>query len=238
MGLPTDPSNLGPQAGNSFWNESLLDRPLVGVPVAYPVGFGQGMVSNAEQQNGSGWQQQTADSDINNTDAGTAGGELQAATHEGGLPNDAAAGASANDGGEGTSGDASADAYNLYELLGGRELHPDMPDRPMSFSQHYNHQNPTRDQAPSASYRTYVQNSLARTYEQQQQQQGKGEGDKAGGENGLLPSESALNAVAAAAAAAAEAEGKEGLDQDAQGNNLAAEWYAWENFSQMLNNRQ
>ncbi|EST09533.1 Zn(2)-C6 fungal-type DNA-binding domain protein [Kalmanozyma brasiliensis GHG001] len=234
VGLPTDPNNLGPQAGNSFWNESLLDRPLVGVPVAYPVGFGQGVLSNAEQQNGSAWPQQAGEGDLANTDAGTAGGDLQAQSHEGGLAPDTAAG-------EGAADDASADAYNLYELLGGRELQPGLPDRPMSFSQHYNHQNPARgDQAPSASYRTYVQNSLARTYDQQQQAKGDGEaGDKTGGENGLsadqLPSESALNAVAAAAAAAAEAEG---LDPNAQGNNLAAEWYAWENVSQMLNNRQ
>ncbi len=55
VGLPTDPNHLGPQTGNSFWSESLLDRPLVGVPVAYPVGFGQGILSQSEQQNGSSW---------------------------------------------------------------------------------------------------------------------------------------------------------------------------------------
>lgn len=246
VGLPTDPNNLGPQTGNSFWSESLLDRPLVGVPVAYPVGFGQGMLSNSEHQNGSSWSQAQHESQAEisgvSGNANT-GGEAQAQANNGLAPE---AGA---EGGDGTSGDASAEAYNLYELLGGRELGTDMPDRPMSFSQHYNHQNPTRgDQASSQSYRAYVQNSLARTCDQQQQQnvQGKagGEGgDK--GENGLggeqMPSESALNAVAAAAAAAASAEaaeGKEGLDPNAQGNNLAGMWYAWENFSQMLNNRQ
>ncbi|KAJ9480029.1 Chromatin structure-remodeling complex protein RSC3 [Pseudozyma hubeiensis] len=236
VGLPTDPNNLGPQTGNSFWSESLLDRPLVGVPVAYPVGFGQSMLSSTEQQNGSGWATDAA--------AGSAA-HAEPQAHDAGLATEATG--SAADGGDAGTAEASADAYNLYELLGGRELGSDMPDRPMSFSQHYNHQNPGRDQASSASYRTYVQNSLARTYDQQQQnaQNKDGEGaDKAGGENGLdaaadqLPSESALNAVAAAAAAAAEAEGKEGLDPSAQGNNLAGMWYAWENFSQMLNNRQ
>ncbi|KAJ1022503.1 hypothetical protein NDA16_003492 [Ustilago loliicola] len=246
VGLPADPNNLGPQTGNSFWSESLLDRPLVGVPVAYPVGFGQGMLSNSEEQNGSSWApaQHEGQADVaSGSGNANAGGNAQAQAHNGMAPE---AGAESRDGG---SGDASAEAYNLYELLGSRELGTDMPDRPMSFSQHYNHQNPTRgDQASSQSYRTYVQNSLARTYDQQQQQNAQGKtggegGDK--GENGLgadqMPSESALNAVAAAAAAAASAEaaeGKEGLDPNAQGNNVAGMWYAWENFSQMLNNRQ
>ena len=252
VGLPTDPNHLGPQTGNSFWSESLLDRPLVGVPVAYPVGFGQNMLantSNTDQQNGSSWssaaQHHQGEADSINANAGTASNEQQVQSNEAGLASEAAGAASANDGTDAGAGEASADAYNLYELLGGRELGSDMPDRPMSFSQHYNHQNPARgDPASSASYRTFVQNSLARTYDQQQQQnaQGKADGetaDKAEAENGLaLPSESALNAVAAAAAAAAEAEGKEGLDPSAQGNNLAGMWYAWENFSQMLNNRQ
>ncbi|KAJ1037094.1 hypothetical protein NDA11_001448 [Ustilago hordei] len=244
VGLPTDPNNLGPQRGNTFWSESLLDRPMVGVPVAYPVGFGQSILSSSDRQNGDSWPpaQQEGQADVaSGHGSDDAGGEAQAQAN-----NDMAPEAGAEDGDSG-SGDASAEAYNLYELLGSRELGTDMPDRPMSFSQHYNHQNPTRgDQAPSQSYRAYVQSSLARTYDQQQQQQGKagGEGgDK--GENGLgaeqMPSESALNAVAAAAAAAASAEaaeGKEGLDPSAQGNNLAGMWYAWENFSQMLNNRQ
>ncbi|TKY84585.1 hypothetical protein EX895_006487 [Sporisorium graminicola] len=259
VGLPTDPNHLGPQTSNSFWSESLLDRPLVGVPVAYPVGFGQGTLANAEQQNGSSssWSssapQHQGETDAIHANADAAGGgEQQTPSQalEAGLNSETTGATSATDGGDAGTGEASADAYNLYELLGGRALASEMPDRPMSFSQHYNHQNPARgDQASSASYRTYVQNSLARTYDQQQQQQsaeGKvdGEsGDKA--ENGLvgaeaMPSETALNAVAAAAAAAAEAEaeGKEGLDPSAQGNNLAGMWYAWENFSQMLNNRQ
>ncbi|CDR98579.1 hypothetical protein [Sporisorium scitamineum] len=248
VGLPTDPNRLGPQTGNSFWSESLLDRPLVGVPVAYPVGFGQGMLANTEQQNGSSsWtssaQQHQGEADAMHAGADAGSGETQTAPHEAGLNAETSGNATAADGGDAGSSEASADAYNLYELLGGRALGSDMPDRPMSFSQHYNHQNPARgDQASSASYRTYVQNSLARTYDQQQQNaQGKADGDKA--ENGLvgaeaMPSETALNAVAAAAAAAAEAEGKEGLDPSAQGNNLAGMWYAWENFSQMLNNRQ
>lgn len=243
VGLPTDPTQLGPQTGSSFWSESLLDRPLVGVPVAYPVGFGQGLLSSTEQQNGSGWSSAHHQGETDTT----ANSDAQRQSHEAVVASEAAA---ATDGGESVSGEASADAYNLYELLGGRELGSDMPDRPMSFSQHYNHQNP-RDQASSASYRTYVQNSLARTYEQQQQQQQNaqsrvdGEGtDKAGAGTGLgadqMPSESALNAVAAAAAAAAEAEaeGKGGLDPTVQGNNLAGMWFAWENLSQMLNNRQ
>lgn len=256
VGLPTDPNHLGPQTGNSFWSESLLDRPLVGVPVAYPVGFGQNMLSNSEQPNGNSWvpTQHEGGSDVgagNNANAGAAlGGDLPAQAHEN-VQSEAGATASTADGVDGGSGGPSAEAYNLYDLLGGRALGTEMPDRPMSFSQHYNHQNPVKgDQAPSASYRTYVQNSLARTYDQQQQQQQTGGktaaegGDKSGSENALsadqMPSESALSAVAAAAAAAAsaEAEGKEGLDPNAQGNNLAGMWYAWENFSQMLNNRQ
>ncbi|CBQ73918.1 conserved hypothetical protein [Sporisorium reilianum SRZ2] len=257
VGLPTDPNHLGPQTGNSFWSESLLDRPLVGVPIAYPVGFGQGMLANVEQQNGSSnsWsssaQQHQGETDAMHAsaDASAAGGEQPPSPpHDGGLNTEAGADGS----GDAGAGEASsADAY-LYELLGGRALGTDMPDRPMSFSQHYNHQNPARgDQASSASYRTYMQNSLARTYDQQQQQQqqqnahAKSDGDKA--DTALvaeaMPSETALNAVAAAAAAAAEAEaegkaeGKDGLDPSAQGNNLAGMWYAWENFSQMLNNR-
>ncbi|SPO32556.1 uncharacterized protein UTRI_04300 [Ustilago trichophora] len=246
VGLPTDPNHLGPQTGSSFWSESLLDRPLVGVPVAYPVGFGQGVVS--EQQNGGSWAstQHEGETDVHAGSSAHTGAETQTQAHDVSMAGDAGASTSAADhgrNGDNGSGEASAEAYNLYELLGGRALGSDMPDRPMSFSQHYNHQNPSKgDQASSASYRTYVQNSLARTYDQQQNAQNKGEGgDK---ENGLsadqMPSESALNAVAAAAAAAAEAEaeGKEGLDPNAQGNNLAGMWYAWENFSQMLNNRQ
>lgn len=233
VGLPTDPHNLGPQTGNSYWNEALLDRPLVGVPVAYPVGFGQGILNHSDQHNGSAWasEQQQGEADNGGASGLPTGAEAHSQAHE---ATDAGAGTSGVEGGE---VGESSEAYNLYELLGGRELGTEMPDRPMSFSQHYNHQNPGRgDQASSASYRTYVQNSLARTYEQQQAKAGT---DKA--ENGLadaMPSESALNAVAAAAAAAAEAEGKEALDPAAQGNNLAGMWYAWENFSQMLNNRQ
>ncbi|GAK65544.1 uncharacterized protein PAN0_009d3761 [Moesziomyces antarcticus] len=233
VGLPTDPHNLGPQTGNSYWNEALLDRPLVGVPVAYPVGFGQGILNHSEQHNGSAWatEQQQGEVESGGASGLPTGAEAHSQAHE---ATDAGAGTSGVEGGE---VGESSEAYNLYELLGGRELGTEMPDRPMSFSQHYNHQNPGRgDQASSASYRTYVQNSLARTYEQQQAKAGT---DKA--ENGLadaMPSESALNAVAAAAAAAAEAEGKEALDPAAQGNNLAGMWYAWENFSQMLNNRQ
>jgi hypothetical protein len=233
VGLPTDPHNLGPQTGNSYWNEALLDRPLVGVPVAYPVGFGQAILNHSDQHNGSAWasEQQQGEADNGGASGLPTGAEAHSQAQE---ATDAGAGTSGVEGGE---VGESSEAYNLYELLGGRELGTEMPDRPMSFSQHYNHQNPGRgDQASSASYRTYVQNSLARTYEQQQAKAGT---DKA--ENGLadaMPSESALNAVAAAAAAAAEAEGKEALDPAAQGNNLAGMWYAWENFSQMLNNRQ
>ncbi|SNX86001.1 uncharacterized protein MEPE_04710 [Melanopsichium pennsylvanicum] len=255
VGLPTDPNHLGPRTGNSFWSESFLDRPLVGVPIAYPVGFGQSMLSNADQHNGNSWptaQQHQAAANVHApADANAGFSESQAHAHDTNMASESAAAtttsAAADNNGD---GQTSADAYDLYELLGAREPGTDMPDRPMSFSQHYNHHNPNKgDQGPSASYRTYVQNSLARTYDQQQQQhaQGKaGEGGDKGAGNSMsaepMPSESALNAVAAAAAAAAEAEaeaeGKEGLDPNAQGNNLAGMWYAWENFSQMLNNRQ
>ncbi|PWY98273.1 hypothetical protein BCV70DRAFT_202053 [Testicularia cyperi] len=251
VGLPSDPNTLGPQPGTSFWSESLLDRPMFGVPVAYPVGYGQNPAG--VEQNGSaateveaGWSAEQG-SGVATTHHPTAdvsqqqNGGADAGTTEGGGEESAAAPVD----------------YRMYEqLLGGKDTSQDThtPDRPMSFSQHYNHQAPSRDQASSASYRAFVHNSLARTYDQQQQAAAaaaagvpKPVADTHFGENGI--DESALNAVAAAAAAAAQAEAaaaangadadtKDELDPQMQSNVLASSWIAWENFSQMLNNRQ
>ncbi len=143
VGLPTDPHNLGPQTGNSYWNEALLDRPLVGVPVAYPVGFGQAILNHSDQHNGSAWasEQQQGEADNGGASGLPTGAEAHSQAQERQTPVLERRVSRVR-------GRRVVGSVQPVRAACGRELGTEMPDRPMSFSQHYNHQNPAAATRP------------------------------------------------------------------------------------------
>ncbi|EPQ30181.1 uncharacterized protein PFL1_02297 [Pseudozyma flocculosa PF-1] len=295
VGLPPDMSNLGPQA--DYWS---MAGSASGLPFDFALpaagssqssqvpgqADSQGVPQSEATASSDHWDQQQHQQH-QPVDEGAA----HPATTESHPPMDEPSSSATQSQSAVAAEQTAAEQYqSLYELFASRNDDATrgtevshLPDRPMSFSQHYNHQAPakslqTQELAHSAGNghdeRLLGANLLSKFYEQTQQQSATR--STAGGGGGGGDAESSdrtdagmtLDAVASAAESAGgtaainvpNAEGydkqqaeqqpqqpgdsaaptseAQQLDTQEHNNTIAGVWYALENFSQMLNNRQ